>query len=69
MRRSLTLKLSALALVALIATPALAQQGGVKVGGNLTNTTLVGQNTNAAIGLGTEACSEIGVIGSESEAC
>jgi hypothetical protein len=42
---------------------AMAQQGGVQIGGNVNNTTLVNQNTNAAIGLGTKACSEIGSIG------
>ena len=41
---------------------------GAEVGGNLTNTTLVNQNTNAAIGLGTRACSEIGSIG-KSDVC
>jgi homoserine kinase len=38
------------------------------VGGNLVNTTLVNQNTNAAIGLGSSACSEIGAIG-KSDVC
>jgi hypothetical protein len=41
----------------------MAQQGGVSVGGNLTKTTVVNQNTDAAIGLGTSACSEVGSIG------
>ena len=38
------------------------------VGGNLTNTTLVNRNTNAAIGVNTTTCSEIGNIG-KSDAC
>ena len=48
---------------ALLAAPAMAQQGGVKVGGNLTNTTSVGSAVNAAIGKGNTACMELGTIG------
>ena len=69
-----TLKLSAAALtLSLLAASsfgsyAQAQQGGVEVGGNLNNLTLVNRNTNAAIGVNTTACSEIGNIG-KSDAC
>jgi hypothetical protein len=61
-----TIKLTAAALtLSLLAgalAPAMAQQGGVSVGGNATNTTLVNQNTNAAIGLGASASSRIGSV-------
>jgi hypothetical protein len=71
-----TLKLTAAALaLSLLATAshaptasAIGTVGDAKVGGNLVNTTLVNQNTNAAIGLGTKACSEIGSIG-KSDVC
>jgi hypothetical protein len=50
---------TALAISLLAATAPLhsvsAQQGGVQVGGNVNNTTLLNQNTNAAIGLGARA--------------
>ena len=47
---------------ALLAAPAMAQQGGVKVGGNLTNTTSVGTAVNAAIGKD-KAILGVGAIG------
>ena len=63
---------AALALSLLAATSfashATAQQGGVQVGGNANNLTLVNRNTNAAIGANTKACSEIGNIG-KSDVC
>ncbi|MCB1885210.1 MAG: hypothetical protein KDG89_14630 [Geminicoccaceae bacterium] len=60
MRRSITSAVAVAALLA-VAAPAFAQQS-VKVGGNATNTALVGQNTNAAIGLGSTARTKIGSI-------
>jgi hypothetical protein len=69
-----TLKLTAAALTlsllaaTIFGTGAMAQQGGVEVGGNANNLTLVNRNTNAAIGVNTEACSEIGNIG-KSDVC
>ena len=48
---------------ALLAAPAMAQQGGVKVGGNLTNTTSVGSAVNAAIGKDNKAILRVGAIG------
>lgn len=47
---------------ALLAAPAMAQQGGVKVGGNLTNTTSVGSVVNAAIGKDNKAIARMGAI-------
>ena len=62
-----TLKLTAAALtLSLLASAlsphAMAQQGGVQIGGNANNTTLLNQNTNAAIGLGAKAGSAIGTV-------
>ena len=48
---------------ALLAAPAMAQQGVVKVGGNLTNTTSVGTAVNAAIGKDNKAILRVGAIG------
>lgn len=55
----------AIAMVAasVLAGPAFAQQGGVKVGGNLTNTTSVGTAVNAAIGKDNKAVLRVGAIG------
>ena len=69
-----TIKLSAAALTLFLLAAAsfgpgaLAQQGGVEVGGNANNLTLVNRNTNAAIGANAKACSEIGTIG-RSDVC
>ena len=41
---------------------AMAQQGGVEVGGNANNLTLVNRNTNAAIGADAEANTRIGSV-------
>ncbi|MEZ5861717.1 MAG: hypothetical protein R3D28_22505, partial [Geminicoccaceae bacterium] len=63
-----TLKLTAVALgISLLTATALspvamAQQGGVQIGGNANNTTLLNQNTNAAIGLGAKANTRVGSI-------
>ena len=62
-----TLKLTAAALtLSLLASAlsphAMAQQGGVQIGGNANNTTLLNQNTNAAIGLGAKANTRVGSI-------
>jgi hypothetical protein len=63
-----TLKITAAALVlsllaaTSIGSQAMAQQGGVQIGGNSNNTTLLNQNTNAAIGLGAKAGSAIGTV-------
>jgi hypothetical protein len=63
-----TLKLSAAALtLSLLAATsfgdyAQAQQGGVQVGGNANNLTLVNRNTNAAIGKDATATTKIGSV-------
>ena len=62
-----TLKLSAAALtLSLLAASfgdaAMAQQGGVVVGGNANNLTLVNRNTNAAIGADATAKTRIGSV-------
>jgi hypothetical protein len=41
---------------------AMAQQGGVEVGGNANNLTLVNRNTNAAIGKDATASTRIGSV-------
>jgi hypothetical protein len=57
---------AALALSLLAATSlgghAMAQQGGVQIGGNANNTTLLNQNTNATIGLGAAANTRVGSV-------
>lgn len=53
----------ALLATAVLSAPAMAQQGGVKVGGNLTNTTSVGSAVNAAIGKDNKAVLRVGAIG------
>ena len=64
-----TIKLSAAALTLFLLAAAsfgpgaLAQQGGVEVGGNLNNLTLVNRNTNVAIGANATACTEIRTVG------
>jgi hypothetical protein len=40
-----------------------------EINGVLSNTTVANGNTNAAIGLLSEACQTIGVVGSVGEAC
>lgn len=45
-----------------LSSGAMAQQGGVKVGGNLTNTTSVGTAVNAAIGKDNKAFLRVGTI-------
>ena len=62
-----TLKITAAALTlsllaGALAPVAMAQQGGVTIGGNANNTTLLNQNTNAAIGLGAKANTRVGSI-------
>jgi hypothetical protein len=63
-----TLKITAAALVlsllaaTSIGSQAMAQQGGVQIGGNANNTTLLNQNTNAAIGLGAAANTRVGSV-------
>ena len=62
------LKLSAAALTlsllaaASFGSHAMAQQGGVQVGGNANNLTLVNRNTNAAIGVNSKAGTAIGTV-------
>ena len=69
-----TIKLSAAALTlsllaaASFGTHAMAQQGGVEVGGNANNLTLVNRNTNAAIGKDATASTRIGSV-HDSENC
>jgi hypothetical protein len=64
--QTLKLTTAALALSLLAATSfgphAMAQQGGVEVGGNANNLTLVNRNTNAAIGADAEANTRIGSV-------
>ena len=49
--------------------PAVLAQGAPEINGVAINTTVANGNTNAAIGLLTEACQTVGVVGSVGEAC
>lgn len=59
--------LAVAAFALMTATSGFAQ--GVRVNGVAANTTVANGNTNAAIGLLSEACQNIGVVGDPSDAC